>query len=370
MMDIADDIKDKYTMQVDLEVYGGDEWTPDLLKLYWQNIGTLTCKLCEQGKCTDGFGIPLSSGIYHFECSKLTPTKTGLESIEVKGCDGYDDYTCSDETKFTICKSRKAFDDWVGANSVMQKKIIQESECCKTNKFEISYGTNNLPSNMAKIDGHTAHDDGGEQLGQCEGFDMDDSKFTIGGMQNVIYYFAVYLIWEIQHFYFLSVEDSTGWQCCINHFRLYGGSSKSVDEEIAFGSCSFPDVHFDGDTVYRNETWVDWKKSPFECNLGEKNSTKIQTIHAKVCNLEESGTRKKLKAVFQVGKGEKMKTCEQNLEGDYSRGNYRTTAVTDNCQNLDIGSEELKLWILNVAERDAVCLENIYVDVSSRGIYN
>ena len=124
MMDIADDIKDKYTMQVDLEVYGGDEWTPDLLKLYWQNIGTLTCKLCEQGKCTDGFGIPLSSGIYHFECSKLTPTKTGLESIEVKGCDGYDDYTCSDETKFTICKSREAFNDWVGANSVMQKKII------------------------------------------------------------------------------------------------------------------------------------------------------------------------------------------------------------------------------------------------------
>ena len=172
-----------------------------------------------------------------------------------------------------------------------------------------------------------------------------------------------------QHLYFLSVEDSTGWQCCINHFRLFGGSSQSLDEEISFDSCSFPDVHFDGNTVYRHETWVDWKKSPFECNLGEKGSTKIQTIHVKVCNGEESGTRKKLKAIFQAGKGNKMKRCEQDLEGDYSRGNFRTTVVTK-CSDVDIRGGELKLWILNVAEEDAVCLENIYVDVSSRGNYN
>ena len=37
---------------------------------------------------------------------------------------------------------------------------IYHSKCCSTNKFAISYGENNL----AKIDGNTAHDDGGEQL--------------------------------------------------------------------------------------------------------------------------------------------------------------------------------------------------------------
>ena len=56
---------------------------------------------------------------------------------------------------------------------------IYHSKCCSTNKFAISYGENNL----AKIDGNTAHDDGGEQLGQCEGYDMTGKEsYTIGGM--------------------------------------------------------------------------------------------------------------------------------------------------------------------------------------------
>ena len=99
------DVGSKYTLQVDIEKYGGDEWKPDLLKLYWQNVGTMTCKICDD--CTDGYGVALKSGIFHFECSILTTLRTGLESIEVTGCQGYENYNSADKTKLRICKSSK-----------------------------------------------------------------------------------------------------------------------------------------------------------------------------------------------------------------------------------------------------------------------
>ena len=110
LVDIEEDVGTRFTLQVDIEKYGGvnhDMWQPDLLKLYWQNIGTLTCKLCND--CTDGFGVKLSSGLYHFECDLLN-SGPGLESIEITGCENYEGYTSSDSAKLRICETREAFD--------------------------------------------------------------------------------------------------------------------------------------------------------------------------------------------------------------------------------------------------------------------
>ena len=119
-MDLGDYVSDRYTLEVDVEkfggsVFGGNAWKPDLLKLYWQNVGIMTCHLCDSN-CTDGYGIQLSSGTFRFVCSKLSPLRTGLESIEITGCQGYEGYA-SDDTKLRICKSQHGFNNGFGKYS-------------------------------------------------------------------------------------------------------------------------------------------------------------------------------------------------------------------------------------------------------------
>ena len=152
----------------------------------------------------------------------------------------------------------------------------------------------------------------------------------------------------------------------MNGLRLIGGTSATLDEEIPFGSCTFPDVTFDSNEVkYKSDVWKNWKDNPFECNLGIRNATKIQSIHAKVCKLPDAGSSTQLEAWFQIGK-ENNQQCKQDLTGTYYNGNYKTTPVT-NCTHLDVGGNDLKLWIINPAETDGLCLQDVYVDVSNEG---
>ena len=172
------------------------------------------------------------------------------------------------------------------------------------------------------------------------------------------------------YLYFLLVEYDSGYKFCMNSLRLFGGFSNSLDEERPFGSCKFPDVQFDNSQVMHDNdnVWKPWKDSPFECNLDEKGVTKIQTIHTKVCNIKEYKIVKHLKAVFQVGNGYKVRRCEQDLNGAYFEGDYKKISVTQ-CTDINVGSEELQLWILNNAEWEAVCLQHVYVVINSNGNY-
>ena len=117
-----------------------------------------------------------------------------------------------------------------------------------------------------------------------------------------------------------------------------------------------------------DDVWKPWKDSPFECKLSRKGVTKIQTIHTKVCNITEYRIVRHLKAVFQVGNGYKVRRCEQDLNGAYFEGNYKKISVTQ-CNDINVGRDELQLWILNNAEWEAVCLQHVYVVVNSNGNY-
>ena len=212
--------------QMELRIIGGsywDQWRTDLIKLYFrgeknENI-IITCHTWndkENGAWLDGNEAA-------FNCTERTsanPEKS-IQKIEAKVCDTTCAGSDSDHIVFKICKKKNWFNNFT--------KRKQNDDCCATNYFGKSVYRNQI----LEID--TLEHDGGEELGQCEGFDMTSSSV------------------------YMALENDSNDKICFNALRLFGSGDKGSIEEIPFGSCNFNNIELDEKKVretYGENEWI------------------------------------------------------------------------------------------------------------------
>ena len=98
-----------------------------------------------------------------------------MESINVHVCDLADSGSNTGRLIFRFCENKG---DLEGSPA----EVRNNPKCCVTNRFgwynmEYAYWKNS----WSMIDSNTKHDDGGDKLGQCEGFEIRGPKVFLSG---------------------------------------------------------------------------------------------------------------------------------------------------------------------------------------------
>ena len=110
-----------------------------------------------------------------------------MEATNVHVCDLKDSGSGTDKLIFRFCEKK---DDLEGSAAAVRSN----PKCCVTNRFGY-YNMNNTMTQLSTssyspyfeinkwkmIDGNTKYDDGGDKLGQCEGFEIKGPKIFMSG---------------------------------------------------------------------------------------------------------------------------------------------------------------------------------------------
>ena len=147
------------------------------------------------------------------------------------------------------------------------EKAVHAGRCCETNYFSGSY-TRGLPTG---IDGNTLKDDGGEKLGQCEGFEMTTGPFEM----------------------LLDNENKNA--VCFDNIGMYGNTETNLTSSTLptpFKTCSMPNVWAEEshtkfvDDYHECFSYYNFAslKSSVKCHL----NSKINLSHLRIglCNRE------------------------------------------------------------------------------------
>jgi len=319
-----------------------DAWRIDLLKIYLvgnpSETNILSCKLYENGKAGVGEGYDVnikSSGPRQtFDCIMMKGSNTTmLEQLEVHTCDITLAGTGSDTMKFKFCDQK----------DLINKTKNLDGHCCTTNRM----AANLVRNKWSLIDGDnfSKGDDGGEKLGECEGFDF--SKMTD--------------VW-------IGVDNPSTNAGCIDQMRFYGTGNSTWG--IPFGSCNFHRVWSDShliqiyhDPYGKNYTeWAGWREEPVKCSLNKKRT--VKTISVQVCDKNKGtdpGSKRKIQAVIKNGNGQ---SCTTSPMGPFYPGNFVDfKSLGSECSKMEIG-QEVEMNIVNVDDDDGLCLSKIFFDAS------
>jgi len=320
-----------------------DAWSIDLLKVYLvgnpSETNILSCKLYHAGKAGvgEGFNVTVySSGPRQtFDCVMMKGSNsTMLQQIEVHTCDNTDAGTGSDTMKFKLCDQK----DLVG----QQKNL--DGHCCTTNRM----APNLVRNKWSLIDGDnfSKGDDGGEKLGECEGFDF--SKMTD--------------VW-------IGVDNPSTNAGCIDQMRFYGTTTNTT-WGIPFGACHFHRVWSDSHLIQlyydpygkRYTEWENWRDRPVKCSLNKKLT--IKTISVQVCDKNKGtdpGSKRKIQAIIKNGNGQ---NCTTSPMGPFNPGNFVDfKSLGSECAKMAIG-QQVEMNIVNVDDDDGLCLSKIFFDAS------
>merc|ERR1719228_422262 len=247
--------------------------------------------------------------------------------------------------------------------------MVQHNEtdcCCTTNLFGKDFKRGQRSN---KFDGSTLNDDGGEILGQCEGFLVEESTLD--------------LLWENEN------TDAV----CISDYKFFGGGKAGITStaDIPFIQCKGRQVN-DGT---RRETskqavhgsvcqhwsdsaslwsghygycegwsdWAAWESVISECSFLNSTLT-VKTIAMKVCDDEKAGSKANIQAVIQNIDGERC-TTTLKTEAFKPNGYVEISDIGEECQRLEIKGGKAEAWIVNADEEDNLCLTDVYFDVSS-----
>jgi len=339
--------------------YGlADDWTPDLVKIYFtmeqDEEWIITCELCDSkaGACNEGWGVTITDEEKGFECFTLNPKQKtrSLQKIKVKSCDLTDADSNTNKLKLKICKvsnSGERVEDSRITPGNHAMRLAGNMACCTTNLF----GTGiERGSWSPMIDGDTAHDDGGEQLGQCEGFPIEGSKVDI------------------------SLKNEGTDAVCLDEFRFFGGKDlRSSTRDIAFIDC-VPTCKLWGETSHfgGNPTsycegdsyTVPWGARNTRCDVGDSTET-VKKIAVMTCTGSHSGSQSQIKAVIQNMDGEKC-TTDALKNTPIQPGHYiESSNMGQECRQTPLKNGDVKVWIVNEDRRDSLCITDVYLDVSS-----
>ena len=233
--------------------HGGD-WNVDLIKLYFigmkgQQI-VLMCHFGEEWISSDNIW-------HHFPCELHKPENPliSVDRIGLSVCDESDAGSNSNRIQLKFCRNAGDF------SQHNFQKAVDAGRCCKTNYFSGSYTS----GATTYVDGNTAQDDGGEKLGQCEGFEITTSSFS------------------------MLVDNDNSDAVCFNNIEFYGTDDKSLTSAtypIPFRSCSIPNLwaesgsnNINHDCTYRS---YDDSRSSFKCHLNS--NIKFSYLKIGICD--------------------------------------------------------------------------------------
>jgi len=145
------------------------------------------------------------------------------------------------------------------------KKAVAAERCCETNYFNAENGYTR--GQTTTIDGATTDDDGGEQLGQCEGFDLGSSSFSMVAQNNG--------------------SDAV----CIDQAQFYGNDEKSLKSsimDIPFRTCNIPSLWAESQKAHLEEhgdcTWRNYGHSESEIKCPLYSQIDLQSIDLGICD--------------------------------------------------------------------------------------
>lgn len=117
-----------------------------------------------------------------------------LEKLELHTCDKMHSGTSSHQLRLRFCKEKEDL-------TKSDEEVKNNPNCCTTNQFGYyNMDKDGFYRNMwQEVDGNTNEDDGGDELGQCEGYPFADSPMLYFSVQN---------------------EHSDMW--CVDQMRLFG----------------------------------------------------------------------------------------------------------------------------------------------------
>jgi len=331
--------------------YGiADQWNPDLIKAYLTTSRNkhmvISCELCDSRKgdtssnsCGGWGSYWITSGRDHsFECFVLEPKfpERSLQKIRVKTCDSYYAPSNTDQLRIEICKHNEV--NTHTGKPTHRDRLAGKLNCCITNRL----GSNFVSGQWTEdIDGDTVDSDGGEQLGQCEGFPIDGTDVTIG------------------------LKNDASNALCLDEYKFYGGgSSDNSIMDIPFIQCSTCQLWADSNEACCNvdSDWVPWEERKSPCRYNP-DITNVKNIAMKVCDQESSGSLSKFQAVI---KNIDQETCvSEQLQASFDTGAYIETDLRGNCTNLAIKEKKASIWLLNLDESDGLCITDVYLDVSN-----
>ena len=180
------------------------------------------------------------------------------------------------------------------------------------------------------IDGNTAHDDGGEELGQCEGFPIEGTEVEI------------------------SLKNEGTDAVCLDEFQLFGGSEvgRTSTRSIPFIQCNptcniwgenrgwfsdYPQSYCEGDSG-----WQDWREVKAVCSFSNSTET-VKKIALMTCPGEASGSNSQIKVVIRNIDGEQC-TTDALKNTPIHPGDYiESSNIGHDCLNTPIKNGEVKV---------------------------
>ena len=148
-----------------------DQWNTDLIKVYYAGEdGKDNVMRCHAGEKW------VAEGVWPLKCKLMKPNnpKRSLQKIRAHTCNHY--WAGSESViKFHICKNARDFFGKESGNS----DAFEDGRCCKTNLFGIAHYKNQYFDIDHLHNG--LDDDGGEQLGACEYFDLSNTTKIFTG---------------------------------------------------------------------------------------------------------------------------------------------------------------------------------------------
>ena len=157
-----------------LKLQGGDAWSPDLFKLYFAGErGQDVVVVCHLEGGREGEWLS-NRETKKLPCKKRKVRNPGksLQMMKAHTCDRTNAGTNSDQILLRFCREISSFYNF-------SSKKSYDGTCCTSNLFHLSGGRNEM-STIDVIDGGHQLLDGGEALGDCEGFEMDQSHIFVG----------------------------------------------------------------------------------------------------------------------------------------------------------------------------------------------
>ena len=328
----------------------GDNWNVDMIKVYFiGSKGQHIVYTCHTGKEHWIYYNNDKSDWHDFPCELYRPEnpRISVEQLKISVCDKSNAGSTSDRIQLKICRNARDFgEDYF-------KQAVSDRRCCKTNFFSGSYtrGEDTI------IDGNTIKSDGGEKLGQCEGFEMSNSSYNI----------------------LVHNEDSDA--VCFNNIQFHAMDDqglKSATYPIAFKTCNMHNLWTESsmnkiEDDYDCSAYSDYNdaKSTYKCHLNSK--INFSSLKLGICDRSYAASYDP----FEIS------ICDQNLENCCttdelnhdqlfnSYGTYHDGSYIKSIDSLKLGTCKDKLLSdtvaikVNLKGTDGLCLDYFQLSVFS-----
>ena len=324
------------------------DWNVDLIKMYFIGLqGEHVVYTCHTGEKW----ITHDKDWYNFPCELHRPEnpRISIEQLKLSVCDEYDAGSTSNRVQFKFCRNAADFDTktilYTPENSkylTRFEKAVAEKRCCATNYFSPNGDESYDRGETATIDGNSFKDDGGEKLGQCEGFEITKSEFSM----------------------VVNNEATNG--VCFNNIQLYGNNDKALTSSlypIPFRTCGMPNVWADSSTSMIQDDHLcssyhdhDDARSQFRCHMNSK--INFSSLKIGLCNRNYAASYDPFTVTI----------CDENIENCCTTDNLNTDEIFSTYGSISEGSYIKEIHTLRLGTcKDKLLSDTVSISINMQG---